>query len=91
MKPYNYFQVNNVIWRYVYVGNGIEPTPHSLKIERTCAYDHEILKNTKQTEQDNPCLWFLFYFYFAFHKNLAVTYITKKLTKKQFYENVLNI
>ena len=32
MKPYNYFQVNNVIWRYVYVGNGIEPTPHSLKI-----------------------------------------------------------
>ena len=25
-------------------------------------YDHEILENTKQTEQDNPCLWFLFYF-----------------------------
>ena len=24
------------------------------------------LKNRKQTEQDNPCLWFLLYFYFAF-------------------------
>ena len=31
------------------------------------------LKNTKQTEQDNPCLWFPLFFYFAFHKNLAVT------------------
>ena len=25
-------------------------------------YDHERWRNTKQTKQDNPCLWFLFYF-----------------------------
>ena len=31
------------------------------------------LKNTKQTEQDNPCLWFPLFLYFAVHKNLAVT------------------
>ena len=27
----------------------------------------------KQTEQDNPCLWFPLFLYFAVHKNLAVT------------------
>ena len=32
------------------------------------------LKNTKQTEQDNPCLWFPPFFYFAFRKNPAVTF-----------------
>ena len=48
------------------VGNSIEPTPNSLKNcqhchvirlhqkIRTCMYDHEILKDTKQIEQDNP-------------------------------------
>ena len=59
----------------VYVGNGIEPTPHSLKIVNIVMWYDCIRKLRghvcktmrfwriqKQTEQDNPCLWFLFYF-----------------------------
>ena len=40
---------------------------HSFLWELTCIWNGSM-------EQNNPCLWFLFYFYFAFHKNLAVTY-----------------
>ena len=79
------------IW--FFVGNGVEPTPYSIKTviivmwydcirklkghtRMTMRKGKVFLKNTKQnwTEQDNPCLWFLFYFYFAFHNNLVVTF-----------------
>ena len=64
---------------YNCVGNGVEPTPDSLKIVNivmwydcirklkghacmTMRKGKVFLKNTKQTEQDNPCLWFPLFF-----------------------------